>query len=61
MYIYTLKMYFHIIVIPTNLRFFCHRNNLLIKFKIFIRWFNILNFIDELFRWQKKRKLAGMH
>ena len=46
--------------IPANLRFFCNQNNSSIKFQILNDRVNILNFIDEFFQWQKKRKLAGM-
>ena len=47
--------------IPSNLRFFCHQNNSSVKFKILkLDRINILHYIDELFRRQKKRKLAGM-
>ena len=52
-----IKFYYSI---PANLRFFCHQNHLWIKFNILNHRFKILNFIDMLFRWQKKRKLAGM-
>ena len=50
----------HQLFMPANLRLFCHQNNSSTKFHIVIRWFTILNFIDELFRWQKKRKLSGV-
>ena len=42
------------------IHFFCHRNYLSIKFNILNHRINIWNFIDELFRWQKKRKLVVM-
>ena len=47
-------------IIIANLRFYCHRNNSSIKLKILNHRISILNFTDELFQWQKKRKLAGM-
>ena len=43
-----------------NLRFLCNRNNLSIQLKLLNHRINALNFIDEFFRWQRKRKLAGM-
>ena len=46
--------------IPANLRFLCLQSNSPIKFNVLNHRITILNFFDELFRWQKKRKLAGM-
>ena len=42
-------------IIPANLRVFSNRNNSSFKFEQKNRRINSLNFIDELFRWQKKR------
>ena len=47
-------------LIPAKLCFFCHWNNSSIKFEPLTHRINILNRIDELFRFQEKRQLAGM-
>ena len=41
---------------PVSINFFCHRDISSIKFQIFIRWFNIIKLIDELFWWKKFAK-----
>ena len=44
-----------------NFRFFCHKSS--VKFKILNHQVYFSHFIDELFQWQKKRKMAvqGQH